>query len=711
MADTRNSNVQTTRFTVLSVLLWLSASAMAQEGASLIGHWTLDNGANDAVGTYNGQLIGIGADNPALPAAVPGKIGQALEFDGATSVEIPIDLDYRTHSALTVTMWVRLGDKPRVGASQVLISTGAGDGPRIELARNQVRASAAGRILGPKHTLLPGKWNFVAVTWDHAAGNMSMTVNNTQAFYPLGYEAKRSQQVYISPRDPDLEKYGRKGAQKRYLWIGAKDGFGPRASLKDVAVDDVRIYQGVVAADQLIELSGGVSNGTYIPEAYRGWGGPWRSPISGDELNPNLGLWIPGDQYEPAQLPGDQYDPRALPGDQYDPAQLPGDQYDARALPGDQYDPAQLPGDQYDPRALPGDQYEPTQIPSDQAVVVNHEEQYSSPDIGDGTDAVALQPGQDLNDLFVSPTGDQVAAGESGQRVMSGQTDSLPGSGNLDGSSDAPTSLMPGGSRDLESDTAETLQDGREQTAALDITDTSAMQESSPVVSSALPGGRTMSRGTSGDLQDARDENAPLDITYGSEEEGMAAAAHAEAQRQATAPRYSPVLGETSHYRDELDLVTEFVKTIGVPNTYEGCAIRLNGREFKYCDVGRPGNGNVSLTSAKIDRIGAHMYSGAVDYNPAFTCFYVSGITETWEGKRWFQEDQYVTRGCSDPSGRDGKWLELPWGTTSCPTGTWATGFVVHTSEIGLDGAYGRRMKGIELICREQVWQEMEDGQ
>ena len=161
--------------------------------------------------------------------------------------------------------------------------------------KRQVRASAAGRILGPKHALLPGKWNFVAVSWDHAAGNMTMTVNNTRAFYPLGYEAKRSQQNYVSPRDPDLEKDGRKGAQKRYLWIGAKDGFGTRASLKDVAIDDVRIYEGVVAADQLVALSGGVSNGTYIPDAMRGWGGPWRSPISGDQFEPNQ---IPGDQFD-----------------------------------------------------------------------------------------------------------------------------------------------------------------------------------------------------------------------------------------------------------------------------------------------------------------------------------------------------------------------------------------------------------------------------
>ena len=283
MLDKRTGKIAAMRLTLLSVVFWLSNSAIAQDGTSLIGHWTLDNGANDAVGAYNGQLIGIGTGNTALPVAVSGKNGQAMEFNGGTGVEIPIDLDYRTHSALTVTMWVRLGDAPRAAGTQTLISTGAGDGPRIELARNQVRASAGGRVLGPKNALMPGEWSFVAVSWDHAAGSMSMTVNNSHAFYPLGYEAKRSQQTYVSPRDPDLETYGRKGAQKRYLWIGAKDGFGKSSSLKDVAVDDVRVYSGVLAGEQLVELSGGISNGTYIPEAMEGWPAKW-APDFGDRV-------------------------------------------------------------------------------------------------------------------------------------------------------------------------------------------------------------------------------------------------------------------------------------------------------------------------------------------------------------------------------------------------------------------------------------------
>ena len=123
------------------------------------------------------------------------------------------------------------------------------------------------------------EWHYVAVSWDHAEGNMNVTVDNTHAFYPLGYEAKSSQKRYTSTHDPDFEKYGRNGAQKRYLWIGAKDGFGKVYSLDDVSINDVRVYKGLLGASQLVELSGGMTNGTYMPEGFRGWPSKWQPQI------------------------------------------------------------------------------------------------------------------------------------------------------------------------------------------------------------------------------------------------------------------------------------------------------------------------------------------------------------------------------------------------------------------------------------------------
>lgn len=226
-------------------------------------------------------MISLGKDSEVLlgGGGGAGKASQGVTFNHGTAVEIPIDLDYRTHPTISVSMWVRLGDKPRRGANQILISTGVGHGPRIELARNRIVASAGGRRLGPSRVLTPGEWHYVAVSWDHAEGNMNVTVDNTHAFYPLGYEAKSSQKRYTSTHDPDFEKYGRNGAQKRYLWIGAKDGFGKVYSLDDVSINDVRVYKGLLGASQLVELSGGMTNGTYMPEGFRGWPSKWQPQI------------------------------------------------------------------------------------------------------------------------------------------------------------------------------------------------------------------------------------------------------------------------------------------------------------------------------------------------------------------------------------------------------------------------------------------------
>ena len=60
-------NVNNLRFVLLVGLLSLFGSATAQDDATLIGHWTLDNHANDASGNANhGRLISLGKDSEVL---------------------------------------------------------------------------------------------------------------------------------------------------------------------------------------------------------------------------------------------------------------------------------------------------------------------------------------------------------------------------------------------------------------------------------------------------------------------------------------------------------------------------------------------------------------------------------------------------------------------------------------------------------------------
>ena len=323
---------------LLAATLAAVNGASAQGEAALIGHWSLDGHANDSSGGHNGFLMGIEKESESLPNAVPGKFGQALAFNGNAGVEIPIDLDYRTQEALTITMWVNLNGSKRAASAQTLVSTGSGDGPKIELSRDQLRARAGGKTVGPKRSLIPDGWNFIAVSWDHKAGQLWMHVNNVEAYFPINYENKRAQGLYFSPRDPDAELHGRK-AQKRYLWLGAKDNSGKVYALQDASIDDVRIYSGLLSPEQLSQLSEGRTDGVIAAsvtaaEAFPGLeaGNLEQYGLGAATFEPD-DIAIPGDQYEPGKtaIPGDQYEPgkTAIPGDQYEPGktEIPGDQY------------------------------------------------------------------------------------------------------------------------------------------------------------------------------------------------------------------------------------------------------------------------------------------------------------------------------------------------------------------------------------------------
>ena len=410
------------------------------------------------------------------------------------------------------------------------------------------------------------------------------------------------------------QKIGTAGTKQMDIWIGAV-GDNLSMSVKAGSVDDVRVVGSTLSAEQIKQIKLGV------PGAAR-----------------------------PAQIPGDQYDPRALPGDQYDPAQLPGDQYE----------PAQLPGDQYDPRALPGDQYDPAQIPGDRAVIINHEEQYSAPVLGDGTNATDAE-----------------------KRIMMGQTDSLPGSGNLDGSSDTPTSVLPGGSRGTD-----------------------------------LSGNES--------LQQAVDENAPPDITYDSEEEGEAAAAAAagrlaleetsiqnqfENELPDGAPtglgRISPLAGSLGRFVDRFDLNTEFL--IGIKlELFGACDIALlptsgSWVNDKFCvpTAGKNSGERMRLSSANVSRLDACISGDHIIH------FGISGSTTDDNGNYWLQQNgsnSCITTPTSLPSGQTSvAQLHI----TTCEDDEWATGVVVHSVfEVGGESAgypdemTHRAITGLQLVCR-----------
>jgi hypothetical protein len=392
--------------------------------------------------------------------------------------------------------------------------------------------------------------------------------------------------------------HGRK-AQKRYLWLGSKDNSGKVYSLEGVSIDDVRIYDGILAAEELDQLSEGRTSGL-VSDRFD----PNRIP--GDQLNPNLGLWTPGDQ----------------------------------------------------------------------AVVVNHEEQYSVPDIGGGRDNIDPE-----------------------RRVMAGQTDSLPGSGNLDGSSDGPTS--------------------------------------------PLSGGRELSPGAVDALQQARDENAPPDITYDSEEEGEAAAAAAASRREqelvgqeppsnlvesdrisyaGDVLRMSGVSGDRGDYSERLVLTSDqqllhWVETRekndkpckvyvhgGVVRAWQGRAELVGSQvqEVDVCDGGLPRINPLAGVLQKKPDAGEFSPMTAIQVCNNGMNKRVKGIRARTRGVSFpdaIQDSSYRTvvmqerTNCSN-------WEQ--W--VSCPTNTFAIGATLFFRD-GSGGLASRDLlSGIELVCSGVEW-------
>ena len=250
---------------LFGIVLMHGAVAQAGTSPSLIAHWPLDGGASDASGNGHDGVL-TSKEGTAKPAPVAGKYGQAMRFDGDSAIEIPLDLDYLTYPALTITMWVKLDPSESKITNETLLSTGSGHGPHMSLSRMRPQVFAAGHAYGNNSfPLSPDVWHFVAATWDHQNGQLWIYWDNAEAHYPVIYQSRKSQGTYLSPRDPDAEQQGRK-AKKRYLWLGAADAFGYKYPARGLAIDDLRIYSERLTPEQLSKLSEGRTDGQIVDQ-------------------------------------------------------------------------------------------------------------------------------------------------------------------------------------------------------------------------------------------------------------------------------------------------------------------------------------------------------------------------------------------------------------------------------------------------------------
>jgi len=207
--------------------------------SNLTGHWTLDDGAGitaqDAVGAYPGTLRNG-------PLWVPGKLGQALSFDGADDfVDLGI-LDV-PGSALTIAAWIKADsfatDEARILSRSVgsaeqdhYFMLGTVDNGGIKLRFRLKTGTTTSTLLASSGTLAVGQWTHVDAVYDGSA----------MILYMNGLEVGR---------------LAKTGALATSATARAAIGRNPQPYEPfDGTIDDVRVYQRALAASDVQALIG-----------------------------------------------------------------------------------------------------------------------------------------------------------------------------------------------------------------------------------------------------------------------------------------------------------------------------------------------------------------------------------------------------------------------------------------------------------------------
>ncbi len=221
-----------------AALLGIVLLAMAARGQEpkLLGHWPLDTGEGQTIRDASGN----GHEGTMHGAAwVPGKTGNALQFDGQDDYVLLGDLG--THAQVTVAFWVKGEELEKRPGWQGTVTSGAWEQGVLHLPIGKGRIEAylhlgekrRGRLTGPP--LRNNRWYHVAVVLDAERGSMRLFVDGAEVdaadFAPLEAGIKLAAQA-----------------------VGREfDGKGFSRYLKGT-LDDIRIYSAALDAAQIRAL-------------------------------------------------------------------------------------------------------------------------------------------------------------------------------------------------------------------------------------------------------------------------------------------------------------------------------------------------------------------------------------------------------------------------------------------------------------------------
>jgi type II secretory pathway pseudopilin PulG len=200
----------------------------------LIGYWSFDEGSGASAGDgsgygNNGALM---TTSSTLPQWVQGKIGNALQFDGASSyVDAGTSQVFSITKTVSISAWIKLSYFKN-WAAMLSVGNWLGTSPYYSSYAFQIWGDGSLRtifnynvanpiVVNSTTKLLLNTWQFVAVTYD--GSSVKLFINGQPAISPVPYSST------VQAKDPSHHAY---------------IGNDPTGSIEYISgmIDDLRIY-------------------------------------------------------------------------------------------------------------------------------------------------------------------------------------------------------------------------------------------------------------------------------------------------------------------------------------------------------------------------------------------------------------------------------------------------------------------------------------
>ncbi|MGO1055455.1 LamG-like jellyroll fold domain-containing protein [Crossiella sp. CA198] len=272
---------------------------MAGRDPALVHHWRFDEGGGGTAADS------VGARPATLSGAVhgPGRVGNAIRFDGQDDVASTTGVDLRTDNAFTVSAWVNL-DKPGPCAGVCAMTAVSADGGRSSGSSKFRLGHRIDNDQAPE-----GKWVFELPERDGTVTEAAISVRpsqfNTWVQLIGVYDARAGQvwlYVHAGGEEADIDDgtlLSPWQAEDGVLRIGRGQREGAAAGHWRGSVDDVRLYATGLEAERITALHRSYAASAAAPELPVAGGGHWRFNENGGSTAVDA-----SDRAQPATLRG-----------------------------------------------------------------------------------------------------------------------------------------------------------------------------------------------------------------------------------------------------------------------------------------------------------------------------------------------------------------------------------------------------------------------